>query len=103
MENNGRNMEGVERNDVFTAFFNDLRKPVKLWKKLKFIFFPTLCDNLVYRVYLVQEEHQQHRAVDTFAIYSVRNRTSKRLLKSKKSRQRRNSLEKLAKYSNWWS
>ncbi|CAG2222235.1 unnamed protein product [Mytilus edulis] len=39
IESYSKNMGGVDRNDMFTAFYNDERKTVKMWKKIMFNLF----------------------------------------------------------------
>ncbi|VDI04338.1 Hypothetical predicted protein [Mytilus galloprovincialis] len=48
IESYSKNMGGVDRNDMFTAFYNDERKTVKMWKKIMFNLFSKIHDKCVH-------------------------------------------------------
>ncbi|CAG2214196.1 unnamed protein product [Mytilus edulis] len=95
IESYSKNMGGVDRNDMFTAFYNDERKTVKMWKKIMFNLFQRFMIN-AYILYKKNSNNPRplsrlqfiHEVVESLSMEHMRDRFPGQLENRKKELRR---------------
>ncbi|CAG2225521.1 unnamed protein product [Mytilus edulis] len=95
IESYSKNMGGVDRNDMFTAFYNDERKTVKMWKKIMFNLFQRFMIN-AYILYKKNSNNPRplsrlqfiHEVVESLSMEHMRDRFPGQLENRKKKLRR---------------